>query len=164
MCGIGLRHRPAGPVLNGIAVIAIPLISFLVHASELQAQAESVPNGMSMDGAPVEFSLMSLRDLIVLAYRIKPYQLPGTDGWLITGFGGAAVALNLTRTLQGPMPGTLPNAVPPEDDPAGGTVPESMQSLVSRRATPSWRRLSSSISRRLRPRIDRPWMHTVSRG
>jgi uncharacterized protein (TIGR03435 family) len=34
--------------------------------------------GMSTDGGHVDIRLMSLRDLVIIAYRIKPYQLTDT--------------------------------------------------------------------------------------
>ena len=40
--------------------------------------------GMSMDGGRVDIRLMSLRDLIVVAYRIRPYHLADTPGWMTT--------------------------------------------------------------------------------
>jgi uncharacterized protein (TIGR03435 family) len=40
--------------------------------------------GMFLDAGRVEFKLMSLRDLILIAYRIKPFQLPGTPDWMTT--------------------------------------------------------------------------------
>jgi uncharacterized protein (TIGR03435 family) len=39
---------------------------------------------MFRDGVRVEIRLMSLRDLIIIAYRIKPFQLTGGPDWLAT--------------------------------------------------------------------------------
>jgi len=58
-----------------------------VHAvdmSQLQAaaQAGKMPKfGLSIDGLRAEYNLMSLQDLIGIAYKIKPYQISGPD-WL----------------------------------------------------------------------------------
>jgi uncharacterized protein (TIGR03435 family) len=40
--------------------------------------------GMFMDGGRVDIRLMSLRDLIIVAYRIKPFQLAVTPDWMTT--------------------------------------------------------------------------------
>jgi uncharacterized protein (TIGR03435 family) len=51
--------------------------------TELAAQIRSgkAHVGMSIDGARADFGFVSLADLIVQAYRIKPYQLTGPD-WM----------------------------------------------------------------------------------
>lgn len=46
-----------------------------------QIQSGKLKLGMSVDGAQVNLGLVSLSDLIVLAYDIKPYQLQGPD-WM----------------------------------------------------------------------------------
>ena len=93
-------------MVAGILALAIPMILGVTNAPELRAQAESVPRfevasvkrspplqlpivapvrmGMSMDAGRVDIRLMSLRDLIIVSYRIKPYQLPGTPDWMST--------------------------------------------------------------------------------
>jgi Protein of unknown function (DUF3738) len=98
--------KKVGLMLAGILAVAIPVILGITNAPELRAQAESVPKfevasvrpspplqlplvapiriGMSMDAGRVDIRLMSLRDLIIVAYRIKPYQLPGTPDWMTT--------------------------------------------------------------------------------
>jgi bla regulator protein blaR1 len=98
--------KKVGLMLAGILAVAIPVILGIINAPELRAQAESVPKfevasvrpspplqlplvapvrmGMSMDGGRVDIRLMSLRDLIIVAYRIKPYQLAGTPDWMTT--------------------------------------------------------------------------------
>jgi len=105
MLNLNLRKK-VGLILAGILAVAIPIILGITHAPELRAQAQSVPKfevasvrpspplqlplvapvraGMSMDGGHVDIRLMSLRDLIIVAYRIKPYQLPGTPDWMTT--------------------------------------------------------------------------------
>ena len=96
--------KKAGLMLAGILAVAIPVILGLTNAPELRAQAEPVPKfevasvrpspplqlplvapirvGMFLDAGRVEFKLMSLRDLILIAYRIKQYQLTGGPDWL----------------------------------------------------------------------------------
>jgi uncharacterized protein (TIGR03435 family) len=51
--------------------------------TELAAQIQSgkAHVGISIDGARADFGFVSLADLIVQAYRIKPYQLTGPD-WM----------------------------------------------------------------------------------
>jgi uncharacterized protein (TIGR03435 family) len=95
---------PDGRTRAGILAVAIPVILGIANAPELRAQAESVPkfevasvrpspplqlpivvpfrSGIFLDGGRVECKLMSLRDLIVIAYRIKPFQLTGGPNWL----------------------------------------------------------------------------------
>ena len=95
--GIDARRHPGGRDSGG---------SCITNAPALRAQAESVPKfevasvrpspplhlpltapiqvGMFRDKGRVEFELMSLRDLIIVAYRIKPWQLPGTPDWMTT--------------------------------------------------------------------------------
>src|SRR5262249_30809977 len=60
----------------------------------------------------VDIRLMSLRDLIILAYRIKPYQLTGPDWMATTPFDIIA---------------TIPAGVPKTK------VPEMLQSLLAER-------------------------------
>ncbi len=93
-------------MLAGILAVAIPVTLGIANAPELRAQAESVPKfgvasvrpspplqlplvapvrmGMSVDGGRVDIRLMSLRDLIIVAYRIKPFQLSNTPEWMTT--------------------------------------------------------------------------------
>jgi bla regulator protein blaR1 len=95
--------KKVGLMLAGILAVAIPVILGIINAPELRAQAESVPRfevasvrrspplqlpivapfraGMFLDGGRVEFKLMSLRDLILIAYRIKQFQLTGGPDW-----------------------------------------------------------------------------------
>ncbi len=95
-----------GLMVAGSLAVAIPVILGITHAPELRAQAQEVPKfevasvrpspplqlplvtgfrmGMFLDAGRVEFKLMSLRDLILIAYRIKPFQLPGTPEWMTT--------------------------------------------------------------------------------
>jgi uncharacterized protein (TIGR03435 family) len=40
--------------------------------------------GMSIQGGRVEINLMSMRDLIIIAYRIKPFQLTSAPDWIAT--------------------------------------------------------------------------------
>ena len=98
--------KKVGLGLAGILAVAIPVILGITNAPELRAQAQSVPKfevasvrpspplqlplvapvrmGMSMDPGRVDIRLMSLRDLIIVAYRIRPFQLPGTPDWMTT--------------------------------------------------------------------------------
>ena len=93
-------------MLAGILAVAIPVTLGIANVPELRAQAESVPKfgvasvrpspplqlplvapvrmGMSVDGGRVDIRLMSLRDLIIVAYRIKPFQLSNTPEWMTT--------------------------------------------------------------------------------
>jgi uncharacterized protein (TIGR03435 family) len=69
--------------------------------------------GMFTVGGRVEIRLMSLRDLIIVAYRIRPYQLPGTPDWMATA------VFDITATI-----------------PAGASkakVPDMLQSLLAER-------------------------------
>jgi uncharacterized protein (TIGR03435 family) len=98
--------KKVGLMLAAILAVAIPMILGITNAPELRAQAESVARfevaavrpspplqlplrapvrmGLSMDGGRVDIRLMSLRDLIIVAYRIKPYQFPGAPDWMTT--------------------------------------------------------------------------------
>jgi uncharacterized protein (TIGR03435 family) len=99
------RPKKVGLMLAGILAVAIPVILGIVNAPELRAQAgvskfevasvrRSPPlqlpivapfrAGMFVDPGRVEIKLMSLRDLILIAYRIKPFQLTSTPDWLTT--------------------------------------------------------------------------------
>ncbi len=68
---------------------------------------------MVLDGAHVDIRLMSLRDLIILAYRIKPYQLPGTPDWM--------------KTEVFDIVATIPQGV------TSAAVPEMLQALLAER-------------------------------
>ncbi len=46
-----------------------------------QVMAGKIHVGMAVDGARVDIGNLSLRDLLCIAYRVKPYQLSGPD-WL----------------------------------------------------------------------------------
>jgi hypothetical protein len=92
-----------GLVLAGNLAGAIPVILGITNAPQLRAQAQSVPkfdvasvrrsqplqlplvmgfrSGMFMDGGHVDFLLMSLHDMILIAYRIKPFQPTGGPDW-----------------------------------------------------------------------------------
>jgi uncharacterized protein (TIGR03435 family) len=132
--GLNLPKK-VGLMLAAILAVAIPVILGITNAPELRAQAESVPKfevasvrpspplqlplvapiraGMIMDGGRVEFRYMSLHDLIIIAYRIKPYQLPGTPDWMTTE------VFDITATI-----------------PAGGSksqVPDMLHSLLVER-------------------------------
>jgi uncharacterized protein (TIGR03435 family) len=58
-----------------------------VHAVDMAAlqtaaQSGKMPKfGLSIDGLRAEYSIMSLQDLIGIAYHVKPYQISGPD-WL----------------------------------------------------------------------------------
>jgi bla regulator protein blaR1 len=98
--------KKVGLMLAGILAVAIPVILGITNARELRAQAQSVAKfevasvrpspplqlplrapfraGMFIDGGHVEIRYMSLRDLIIVAYRIKPFQLTETPDWMTT--------------------------------------------------------------------------------
>lgn len=125
----------AGLMLAGILAVAIPVILGLTNAPELRAQAEPVPKfevasvrpspplqlplaapiraGMFLDRGRAEFKLMSLRDLMLIAYRIKPYQLTGGPDWL------AIDVFDIVATI-------------PQDGSAT-RVPEMLQALLAER-------------------------------
>jgi uncharacterized protein (TIGR03435 family) len=95
-----------GLMLAVILAVAIPVTLGIANAPELRAQADSVPKfevasvrpspplqlplvapvkmGMFVEGGRVDIRLMSLRDLIIVAYRIKPFQLASTPDWMTT--------------------------------------------------------------------------------
>jgi len=123
------------PKMVGLMLAGILAVAILTKAPELRAQGESVAKfevasvkpspplqlplvapirmGMSIDAARVDIRLMSLRDLIIVAFRIKPYQLPGTPDWMTTE------VFDIVATI-----------------PAGvsrATVPEMLQSLLAER-------------------------------
>jgi uncharacterized protein (TIGR03435 family) len=134
--GLNLNlQKKAGLMLAGVLAVAIPVILGITNAAELRAQAESVlkfevasvkPSpplqlplrgpvrmGMSVDAAHVDIRLMSLRDLIIVAYRIRPYQFPGAPDWMTTE------VFDIVATI-----------------PAGvsrASVPEMLQSLLAER-------------------------------
>ena len=96
--------KKVGLMLAGILAVAIPVILGVTNAPELRAQAESVAKfevasvkpspplqlpivkpfraGISMDAGHVDIRLMSLRDLAIVAYRIRPFQLTGGPDWM----------------------------------------------------------------------------------
>jgi uncharacterized protein (TIGR03435 family) len=137
-------------VLTGILAIAIPVILGIVNAPELRAQAESVPRfevasvkrspplqlplrgpirmGIFLDRGRVEIRYMSLRDLIILAYRIKPYQIPGAPDWMTTE------VFDIVATIP---QGVSTSSVPCGDDRpcrvSTTKVPEMLQSLLAER-------------------------------
>jgi bla regulator protein BlaR1 len=95
--------KKAGLVLAGILAVAIPVILGITNAPELRAQTESVPKfevaavrrskplklplagpfraGVILDGEHVRFLMMTPHDLMLVAYRIKPFQLTGGPDW-----------------------------------------------------------------------------------
>jgi uncharacterized protein DUF3738 len=95
-----------GSMLAAILAVAIPVTLGITNAPELRAQTESVPKfevasvrpspplhlplvapvkmGMFIEGGRVDIRLMSLRDLIIVAYRVKPFQLASTPDWMTT--------------------------------------------------------------------------------
>jgi uncharacterized protein (TIGR03435 family) len=53
-----------------------------IQSLAAQARAGQMPRvGAKIDGARAEYIYVSLKDLIVLAYKVKPYQITG-PGWL----------------------------------------------------------------------------------
>ena len=142
--------KKAGSVLAGILAVVIPVIPFVISATELRAQTESVQKfevasvrpspslqlplraafraGIFLDGSRVEIRYMSLRDLIILAYRIKPYQLPGTPDWMTTEvFDIQATIPPDVSTINLPCGDDRPCRV------STTRVPEMLQSLLAER-------------------------------
>ena len=52
-------------------------------AQQMMAGGEMPKIGPHVDGAQAEYTFMALRDLIVMAYKVKPYQVTGPD-WINT--------------------------------------------------------------------------------
>jgi uncharacterized protein (TIGR03435 family) len=145
--------KKVGLILAGILALAIPVILGITNAPELRAQAESVPKfevasvrpspplklplvvpvrmGISMDGGRVDIRLMSLRDLIIVAYRIKPYQLPGTPDWMTTEVFDIMATIPAGVSNTG-VPKIECGAVRPCNVPAT-KVPEMLQALLVER-------------------------------
>ena len=145
--------KKVGLVLAGILAVAIPVILGITNAPELRAQAESVlkfevasvrPSpplqlpivtgfrmGMFLDGGRVEFKLMSLRDLILIAYRIKPFQLTGGPDWV----GGPIDVFDIQATIpQGAVPEQMHCASDERPCRVSTTkVPEMLQALLAER-------------------------------
>lgn len=77
----------AGLVLSaGVAfsqpAFEVASIKFSSLPSRADAQAGRLHVGMTIDGQRVDIGFMSLRDLIMTGYRMKPYQIVGPD-WMI---------------------------------------------------------------------------------
>jgi uncharacterized protein (TIGR03435 family) len=146
--------KKARLVLAGILAVAIPVILGITNAPELRAQAESAPKfevasvrpspplqlplvapfrmGISMDGGRVEFKLMSLRDLILIAYRIKPYQLTGGPDWLaIDVFDIAATIPQGVSAIRAPEMQCVSDERPCSV--SATKVPEMLQALLAER-------------------------------
>jgi len=73
---------PAGHSFDVASVRPSPPLDM----AKLQAdmQAGKMPNfGMHLDGLRAEYHYMSLKELIVAAYKVKPYQVTGPD-WMAT--------------------------------------------------------------------------------
>ena len=77
LAGAALAQTPGGPAFEVASIKPAPPISQLAQ----QIQAGKLHVGMSIDGARVDFGFVSLADLIVQAYKIKPFQLNGPD-WM----------------------------------------------------------------------------------
>ena len=142
--------KKAALALAGILAVAIPIIPGVVNAPELRAQTESAAKfevasvhaspplqlplggpiriGVFLDGSRVEIRYMSLRDLMVLAYRIKPYQLEGTASWMTTEvFDILATIPGGASTVDAPCGDARPCRV------SATRVPEMLQSLLAER-------------------------------
>src|SRR5208337_4067902 len=50
-------------------------------AQQMMAGGEMPKIGPHVDGAQAEYTWMALRDLMVIAYKVKPYQITGPD-WI----------------------------------------------------------------------------------
>jgi uncharacterized protein (TIGR03435 family) len=77
LAGAALAQTPAGPAFEVASIKPAPPISQLAQ----QIQSGKLHVGVSIDGARVDFAFVSLADLIVEAYKIKPFQLTGPD-WM----------------------------------------------------------------------------------
>jgi uncharacterized protein (TIGR03435 family) len=142
--------KKVGFLLAGIPAVAIPVILGITNAPELRAQAEAVPKfevasvrpspplhlpittgfraGIFLDGDRVEIRYLSLRDLIILAYRIKPYQLAGTADWMTTEvFDILATIPHGVSTVKAPCGDVRPCRV------SATKAPEMLQSLLAER-------------------------------
>jgi uncharacterized protein (TIGR03435 family) len=87
------RSFPAGLALTAIAALAQTAPTFEVASVKPAApldmvkMAQSIQNGQMpkigahVDAARAEYTYMALKELIVMAYKVKPYQITGPD-WL----------------------------------------------------------------------------------
>jgi uncharacterized protein (TIGR03435 family) len=74
-----------------IHILALLLLSFLQARPEFEVasirpaaeQTQGVAIGLHIDGSQVSFNYLSIRDCIILAYRLKPNQVVGPD-WMAT--------------------------------------------------------------------------------
>ena len=142
--------KTVGLMLAGTLAVSIPVILGIIDAPELRAQTETVlkfevasvrPSpplqlplrggfraGIFLDGGHVEIRYMSLRDLIILAYRIKPYQLAGAPDWMTTEvFDILATSPQGVSTIKAPCGDDRPCRV------STTKVPEMLQSLLAER-------------------------------
>jgi len=98
--------KKVGLLVAGVLAVAIPVTLGITNAPALRAQAQSAPKfevasvrpspplrlpivepfraGMFIDPGRVDIRYMSLHDLIIVAYRIKPFQLAATPDWMTT--------------------------------------------------------------------------------
>jgi uncharacterized protein (TIGR03435 family) len=146
--------KKVGLTLAGILAVAIPVILGVSNAPELRAQAESLPQfevasvrrspplqlpvvkpfrmGMFVTPGRVEFKLMSLRELILIAYRIRQFQLTGGPDWL----GIDAFDIQAT-TPRGASAATVPKMQCASDERQCSVsttkVPEMLQALLAER-------------------------------
>jgi uncharacterized protein (TIGR03435 family) len=88
--GAALAQTPAVPAAPAAASLTFDVASVKLSApldmQKLQAdmQAGKMPNfGMHLDGLRAEYNYMSLKELVVAAYKAKPYEVTCPD-WMAT--------------------------------------------------------------------------------
>jgi len=90
VCGVALAQTPAAataPAASNVTFdVASVKLSPPLDMQKLQAdmQAGKMPNfGMHLDGLRAEYNYMSFKELIVAAYKVKPYEVTCPD-WMAT--------------------------------------------------------------------------------
>jgi uncharacterized protein (TIGR03435 family) len=90
-----LRRLGVCLAFTAVAALAQPKLAFEVASVKVaapldmvkvaqQVQAGEMPKmGAHVDGARAEYTYMSLKELIITAYKVKPYQVTGPD-WMNT--------------------------------------------------------------------------------
>jgi uncharacterized protein (TIGR03435 family) len=80
VAGSAFGQAPAGPTFEVASVKATPF-DLMKLAQDISAGGALPKMGPKVDGARAEYSLMTLQELIVEAYKVKAYQITGPD-WL----------------------------------------------------------------------------------
>ena len=78
--GISLGQTAPGPKFEVASIKASP-IDILQLAQQVAGGGAMPKMGARVDGARADYNLMSLKELIVEAYKVKPFQVTGPD-WL----------------------------------------------------------------------------------